>query len=820
MSDDKKLYKKLPPIIQTTAIKNFFDSTVEQLFSKANVEQVQGYIGSPSSDDVNASGKFIPEQTITRRYYGLTPAVNTLNTSTGKSENLVFYDEFIDTLKTYGVETKDHNKIFAENYATFLPPVNIDKFVNYQEYYWYPAGPSKIVITGTQSNYIDVHRDVTGKEQFTPSGGKAFRNGMIVEFSGDFVTPTECLNKEYIVAGVGEGIKLIEKDRNLNATYTSAGYTSNSIDLIYKTAGNKTDIVTYTAPQTGGVTDEDVGLPTTYIEGETNPGNRKEIRNVTVGTLSKYNGLTVLDDGTSNVSIDYTSSIPTSIIKLVNDIQNHSNYANLAFTVEVATRMPKDYLVIERGAKNETAWSRLNCWHHRDNFLDAGDSLPPRTFRAERPIIEFDKDLEMYNHGTKESIGSVVADAYNLTYKELDGSSTISRIDGVPTDEYSKIIFSNEQADVAKYIYKATKVDGSVAVSVDVSDSGNVNAANFEGTVNLTGNGRDSVVESVTITNGGDGFTSQSNITVNISGFRTKDVIASAKVSSGEITEIVIEDGGKGWYKSGEYKVDKVGNPDTNPNNAVEGDANFVAWEVPVDATIHVQNGNTQLGKELIWGGLVWNEAQQKSKANQPPLFNLYSTDGVYMADTGVYPTSTFNGSRIFGYAESVPEEGTNMALGAIEDPELGMKLVYKTFNATSEIVFENYIETEQYNYKPFGSGNSTGITTGAGNTGGPYAINGYYPLYSTKSLGEQNSPQNSVHEHTFFGKIFYMPNGLIKGVTFFHGDYQGSLSAENTTINTSTTTTNYTSPVSSVSSSSSNSGSSGSGGSGGGYGY
>ena len=82
-------------------------------------------------------------------------------------------------------------------------------------------------------------------------------------------------------------------------------------------------------------------MPTTYIEGEPNPGNRKEIMNISVGTLSRYNGTTILDDGTNNVSINYTSVSPTSIVKLVDDIQNHANYANLNFTVEVATRSLK-----------------------------------------------------------------------------------------------------------------------------------------------------------------------------------------------------------------------------------------------------------------------------------------------------------------------------------------------------------------------------------------------------------------------------------------------------------------------------------------------
>ena len=35
-----KIYKKLPAVLQTTVVKNFFDNTVEQLFSKSNVEAV------------------------------------------------------------------------------------------------------------------------------------------------------------------------------------------------------------------------------------------------------------------------------------------------------------------------------------------------------------------------------------------------------------------------------------------------------------------------------------------------------------------------------------------------------------------------------------------------------------------------------------------------------------------------------------------------------------------------------------------------------------------------------------------------------------
>ena len=66
---------------------------------------------------------------------------------------------------------------------------------------------------------------------------------------------------------------------------------------------------------------------------------------------------------------------------------------------------------------------------------------------------------------------------------------------------------------------------------------------------------------------------------------------------------ISITDGGKGWYKNNQFKVDKVGDPLKNPAGAVDGDSNFVALEATTNSTVHIQNGDTQIGKELKWDG-------------------------------------------------------------------------------------------------------------------------------------------------------------------------------------------------------------------------
>ena len=68
----------------------------------------------------------------------------------------------------------------------------------------------------------------------------------------------------------------------------------------------------------------------------------------------------------------------------------------------------------------------------------------------------------------------------------------------------------------------------------------------------------------------------------------------------------------------------------------------------------------------------------------------------------------------------------------------------------------------------------------GASNTTGPFAIDGYYPLYATEAKSNTHSGGNGTsHMHVFFGQNFYMPNGLTLNSTYYHGTYDGSLTAE-----------------------------------------
>jgi hypothetical protein len=71
----------------------------------------------------------------------------------------------------------------------------------------------------------------------------------------------------------------------------------------------------------------------------------------------------------------------------------------------------KDYITISRDSIDNNPWSRYNRWFHRSVLeyaykVRGQDFSADETLRAKRPIIEFDGNLQLFNHGSaaKESV--------------------------------------------------------------------------------------------------------------------------------------------------------------------------------------------------------------------------------------------------------------------------------------------------------------------------------------------------------------------------------------------------------------------------------
>ena len=89
----------------------------------------------------------------------------------------------------------------------------------------------------------------------------------------------------------------------------------------------------------------------------------------------------------------------------------------------------KDYITINRNSKDTNPWSRYNRWFHR-SVLEYSHTFRGQEFsasetdRAKRPIIEFQPNLQLFNHGeTAKSVVDYIDDYTTDVFSKIEGSS-------------------------------------------------------------------------------------------------------------------------------------------------------------------------------------------------------------------------------------------------------------------------------------------------------------------------------------------------------------------------------------------------------------
>ena len=124
-----------------------------------------------------------------------------------------------------------------------------------------------------------------------------------------------------------------------------------------------------------------------------------------------------------------------------------------------------------------------------------------------------------------------------------------------------------------------------------------------------------------------------------------------------------------------------------------------------LDQTTVVLSGNTTAGKTYWFDGVEWNDAQQKTKIQQAPLYNVYDAAEVSFGNNVKYPSTTFEGSKLFSYAVG----DTN-----ILDPVLQFPLQYLNINNVGDIVFENNLYKDTFLYVEDNASVTLGLDTGS----------------------------------------------------------------------------------------------------------
>ena len=325
-----------------------------------------------------------------------------------------------------------------------------------------------------------------------------------------------------------------------------------------------------------------------------------------------------------------------------------------SFAEEIETTA--DYITINRSSQDQNAWTRSNSWFHVDvlNATAAYNQTLTNygpNIQGRRAIIEFEPNLQLFNFGTQAK-NNVDLLCFSLPAQNIIIGGTYTIVTVGTTDFTTFGASSNTVGVTFTATRSGNSGDGTGTTSSDAF-------VQIEGQVSFA-------IDGVTLTPGMRiVFANDHDVTV-----------------INEVWQVIFQ---------------------------VIDNANYITLvETGDDPVFANQNilitQGVNSGKTYRYTGTDWFECQEKTSLNQAPLFDLLNADGISFGDNTVYPNSTFEGTRLFGYT---------MGTGSVDDTVLGFPLVYENFNNIGDIQFTNYYDTDTFTYNENGTVISVNCNTG-----------------------------------------------------------------------------------------------------------
>ena len=166
----------LPEVFQTPTNAQFLGATLDQIVDQPNTMRIQGYIGSKFGYGINAKDNYVIEPTKVRTDYQLDPGVVFTKTNTATATDFITYPGIVDALKLNGGVTNNNDRLFNSQFYSWDPFVDLDKLINFNQYYWLPEGApavpvgTDIVYNVTNYTVVDEPNAYNISSDVNPSG--------------------------------------------------------------------------------------------------------------------------------------------------------------------------------------------------------------------------------------------------------------------------------------------------------------------------------------------------------------------------------------------------------------------------------------------------------------------------------------------------------------------------------------------------------------------------------------------------------------------------------------------------------------------------
>jgi hypothetical protein len=127
-----KLDRLLPEVYQSQTNHSAFENLFNRFLTKNETKNVSGYIGRGNSQAIVS--RQIREPTIDRQAFQLQPIINA---KVGSVDHMASWKDILNELERLGVDIERLPVWGSVQKFNWVPPIDMDKLINYQDYYWY-----------------------------------------------------------------------------------------------------------------------------------------------------------------------------------------------------------------------------------------------------------------------------------------------------------------------------------------------------------------------------------------------------------------------------------------------------------------------------------------------------------------------------------------------------------------------------------------------------------------------------------------------------------------------------------------------------------
>ena len=409
------VFEYIPEYLKNDLNSSFSRNLFNKFLTKEEAVPVYG-VASDMAPSISDARPLIPQKTTERKINTLIPMIYAKH---GVDETVLSFSDIINKAKLQGINVSEFSDWGACQSFNFMPPIDIDKFINFSNYFW-SGKLSKSTNLPSWNKNLDPEFYVIAKP--TPDNKKKFPvdacstgTNLVLTGSGhknevwtiEFTTSTT-----FKITGSLTG-EIAQSDPSIDVPYVSTNLSffigSGTIPfaigdtfVINVEDLSSTYSFTYTGVGNGGISGVKGSQSFQLIGGL-----------VSNGGVQTYEGQRILvkdqDDVNENgiyiVNARQWQKAEDSIdANILNGAEVFvSNNKTLWSSID-----GKNFEQIGENSRNVSEWTEFNFWFHRDDAEKLGIDIN-KTIQALRPIIEYDFNLEMNTDyiGGKPSGGNI-----------------------------------------------------------------------------------------------------------------------------------------------------------------------------------------------------------------------------------------------------------------------------------------------------------------------------------------------------------------------------------------------------------------------------